>query len=180
MPIVRDEELFDAGALLWFNSKKITEANFWTYGQYAYGVLLPELAQQVQQRPQWTLSDGDLLDGANLRRLPACRDEEMQFLREANRLRGSCYVIAIYGSNIYDELDKQLRAPTGPFNRVGPAIGYIGKTTCLDTSWKQFAELTRVMSLIPSLRIEGSKLKKLSFDYFDDDALNSLGFHVES
>jgi hypothetical protein len=165
----------EVGVLLWFDSKKITAADFWQYGQYAYGVVLPLLAERIRPASQWTIFDGDVLSGTKAS-LPACRDEEKDCLREAAELGTHCYIIAIFGTDVADDLDKRLRAPSGPFGREGPAIGYLGKTTCVGLSRDAFTAVTQSLALIPALVIEGSTVKKLSFDYFEEDAMRSLGF----
>lgn len=170
------------GAFFWFGWKKISDAGYSMYGQYVYGLMLPLIAEHSKSSAMyWSLFDGDCFVD-ELPAWPVQGPEDTAVKEEVARIGPrNFYAIGMFGSpDAYRDLERDLRAPTGPFDRTEPAIGFHGMTTTGSLDWQQFLDLREALALVPSLRIEGSRLKKIDFGFFTDEALESLGFKVDS
>jgi hypothetical protein len=160
----------EAGALFWFNSRAISDSGQNLYGRYAYSKLLPLLSPAHQKSPDvwFVASDGDYLGAVTV---PTSGPGEEGILGEVDRIgRSLCYIIAVYGKAAlpYEEIDAKLRS--------GGTTGYLGRTSAEGYDGKQFLALCHGVALPIALRIDGARLKKISFDFFPDRELESLGF----
>lgn len=166
MPPLSTEE----GTLFWFNSRVISEAGNNLYGKYAYSKLLPLLSPSRQKNPEaWFVAlDGDYLGAV---KLPTTGADEEKVLEEVERIgRSLCYIIAVYGrpALAYSEMDRTLRE--------GKTTGYLGRTTAPGYEGEKFLRLCSAAALPIAFRIDGARLKKISFDFFGDGELQAFGF----
>jgi hypothetical protein len=172
--IVREEAVSpltaEGGALFWFNSRVISDAGDNMYGRYAYSKMLPLLSPSQQKNKEvWFVAlDGDYLGSV---KIPTSGPEEERILEDAERIgRSLCYIIALYGKPAlsFADVDRQLRE--------GKVTGYLGRTSTPGYDGEKFLRLCTGVALPVAFRIDGARLKKISFEFFGDQELQAIGF----
>jgi len=169
---LRDE----AAAFYWFDSQAISDTGISFYGRFVYEQFLPHLAplEQNNDAVWFVLFDGDCL--AKLATWTwYFRKQDGQLLDEFERSGASlCYVIAVLGQSAYplEDLDVKLRDKN--------VMGYLGMTLPGFFKRETFLRCQTSMALVTALRIDGRKLKRISYEFHSDSELRKIGFEPYS
>lgn len=160
------------GALFWFDSKWISARGDHRYGSAAYAAVLPHLSPR-ERSGTWVLFDGDYLPPAPMT-LPSRNPAEKAIADAVERLAGLAYGVAVFGYQKTDfaGVDAALRA--------ADASGYIGMLSSPGIALDDFVALGKQMSLVPSLRIDERRLRRVDFSFLSDDALRGMGFEPDA
>jgi hypothetical protein len=167
-PALKEESL----AFYWFNSRVISDAGNSMYGRFAYQHLLPWLSPAKQTNPEawFVLFDGDCMIQPELLR-SYFRPQDNVLLDEVRRIGESlCYVIAILGQGtcVQEDIDRELRTVD--------VLGYMGMTAPAQFNRDTFLHFQEVMALVIAVRIDGAKLKKISYEFHAVNELKQIGF----
>jgi hypothetical protein len=163
-------------AFFWFNSTVISDAGHSHYGRFVYDRLLPILAPAKQyNREAWfALFDGDCL-GSLSDLWERFRVEDRFLLNDGKGVGASlCYVVAVVSqsSRSPDFIDQEFRRAT--------FLGYMGMAMLRSNTSDDFLYAQKKMSLVVALRIDGAKLKKISYGFHSDHELRQMGFEPYS
>jgi len=174
-PFKRERE-DEAAAFFWFNSEIITDPETCMYGRSAYAQLLPWFAPARQQSEEvwFVLFDGDCLTDSSSWSW-YFRKEDGLLLQEAKRVgENLCYVIAVLGQGAQplDDIDRQLREAN--------ALGYMGMTRPDLFEHETLLRCQRAMALVPAVRIDGARFKRISYGFHADRELRAMGFEPYS
>lgn len=96
-------------------------------------------------------------------------------LDEAKRVGESlCYLIAVLGQAAHplEDIDRQLRE-----NNV---LGYMGMTLPGFFKRETFLRCQQAMALVTAVRIDGPRLKRISYEFHSDSELRAIGFEPYS
>jgi len=162
----------EAAAFFWFNSDIMTDPETGMYGRSAYAELLPSLAPAKQQSEEvwFVLFDGDCLtDSSNWSWY--FREEDGLLLKEAKRVgENLCYVIAVWGQGAQplDDIDCRFRE--------SDVLGYMGMTRRDLFEQETFLRCQSAMALVPAVRIDGPRFKRISYEFHADGELRAMGF----
>jgi len=162
----------EEGGLFWFDSKAITAAGNKSFGAYIYRLLVPHFSPRSQHSDKvwFQFCDGKCVPQGSIS-IPHSGADEAAVLARVDKVgRKHCFVAAVFGcgTRAFDAIDTELGA--------SGIVGYLGRTSLRGYDKGKYNLLCGRLSLTSAFRIDGARLKKVSFDYMTDRELRKAGF----